>query len=361
MKRVSILLLLSVLAGCGGRGGEPSQGRDAATRTPIEVYVAESRSAVREVSATGTVAARQDVPVSAEAAGQVREVLVMVGDRVEDGDVLVELDDELAALALSQAAAQLLLAEADLDNAESGLRRATSLWKAGDIADADFEAAERGAKAARAGHMAALAARSTAGRQLRNTEIRSPIDGVVAFVHVKEGHLIGIGTPAAHVVNDGTVEVEVGLNENQVVDVVPGARASLRVRAYPGETFGARVEYVGPKADDLTRTYPVRVVATNERGLLRSGMVAEVTLTAREFEDVILIGRDWVVERFGEPTIFVVADSTAVVRKVSLGRVIVDEVIVTSGLTPGDLGVSVGYDQLTDGDPVDIRNDAEEK
>ncbi|MFH1501942.1 MAG: efflux RND transporter periplasmic adaptor subunit [Candidatus Eisenbacteria bacterium] len=355
MKRMLVLLLVVALAGCGGRGGASSESEARGARTPIEVHVAASSAAVLEVSATGTVAARLDIPLSSEASGQVRDVPVRVGDRVREGDVLVKLDDELAALGVRQADAQLLLAEADLDNAEAAFRRTSELWKKGDVSDSDYEAVERGAKAARAGHMAALAARSSAGRQLRNTEIVSPIDGVVAFVHVKVGHLIGVGTPVAHVVNDDVVEVEVGLNENQVVDVRAGSRATLKVRAYPGETFGAEVEYVGPKADDLTRTYPVRVVAPNSKGLLRSGMVAEVTLRAREFDDVIVIERDWVVERFGELSVFVVADSVAVVRKVRLGRVIGDEVIVTSGLEPGDGVVSFGYDRLTDGALVDVR------
>lgn len=357
MRRLPILLLLFVLAGCGGSGGDAPEGGDAEVRTPVEVYVVEAGSAVLEVSATGTVSARDDVRVSAEAAGQVREVPVKVGDRVEEGEVLVKLDDELAKLAVQQAEAQLLLAEADLDNAEASLKRARKLWKEEDLSDSDFEAAERVAKAARAGHMSAIAARGTAGRQLRNTEIRSSIDGVVAFVYAEEGHLIGVGTPVAHVVNDDTVEIDVGLNEDQVVDVRKGGRATVRARARADETFRGKVEYVGPKADDLTRTYPVRVVVHNGDGLLKSGMVAEVTLAAREFDDVIVIERDWIVDRFGEPAVFVAVDSTAVTRKVALGRILGDGVIVRSGLEQGDLVVSFGHDQLVEGARVDIRNE----
>ncbi len=355
---VALILLLSAAAGCGDRGGADETGA-VETRTPIEVYTVAPTNAVLEVSATGTVEARDDIAVSAEAAGRVLEVPVKVSDRVAEGDVLVKLDDELAALAVQQAQAQLLLSEADLDNAEASLRRITNLWKAGDVSDSDREAAERAEKVARAGQMAAAAARASAGRQLMKTEIDSPVDGVVAFVHVEEGQLVAIGTPVAQVVNDATVQVEIGLTESQVVDVRAGGRADVRVRALPGEVFKGTVEYVGPKADEMNRTFPVRVVVPNPNGRLRSGMVAEVALAAREFKNSIVIERDWVVERFGEPSVFVVADSTAAVRKVSLGRIVGDRVVVTSGLEPGDEVVSFGYDNLTDGALVDVREGLE--
>ncbi len=354
---VVVLMLPPALTGCGGRPGDGEAAGTAEARTPVEVDVVEPHTAVLEISAVGTIEAREDILVSSEAAGQVVDVPVMVGDGVAEGDVLVRLDDELAELSVQQADAQLLLAEADLDNAEANLKRVTNLWKGGDVSDSDHEAAERAAKVARAGHMAAAAARASAGRQLRNTEIGSPIDGVVAFVHVEGGQLVGVGTPIAQVVNDETVQVEIGLNENEIVDVRRGAPASVRIRALPGETFAGTVEYVGPKADEMTSTYPVRVVVPNPKGRLRSGMVAEVTLTARRFEDSIVIERDWVAERFGEPSVFVVVDSTAAVRKVRLGRIIGDGVVVTSGLESGDRVISFGYDQLTEGAPVDVRNE----
>jgi len=354
-----LLLVVLLAAGCGAPGGEPpGTAQEDQTATPVEVYVVERGSAVLEVSATGSVAARGDVAISAQVAGQVLDVQVKVGDHVGEGEILVQLDDELAELALDQAEAQLLMAEADLDRAEAALRRATELWREGDLSDSDFEAAEAAAKAARGSHMAARAARGQAARQLRNTGIESPIDGVVGFVYVEEGQLVGVGTPVAHVVNDDTVEVEVGLNENQVAGLRGGRRASLRVRAYPGDVFRGEVEYVGPKADELTRTYPVRVVVPNARGRLRSGMVAEVTMAAREFGDVLIIERDWVVMRFGEPAVFVVADSAAELRRVTLGSIIGDRVIVTSGLEPGDQVVSFGQDQLSEGALVDVRNGA---
>lgn len=354
---MAVLMLPPALSGCGGRPAEGETAGTAEARTPVEVDVVEPHAALLEVSAVGTIEARKDIVVSAEAAGQVADVPVMVGDGVAEGDILVRLDDELAELSVQQAAAQLLLAEADLDNAEANLKRVTTLWKGGDVSDSDHEAAERAAKVARAGHMAAAAGRASAGRQLRNTEICSPIDGVVAFVHVEEGQLVGVGTPIAQVVNDETVQVEIGLNENEIVDIRRGATAAVRIRALPGETFAGAVEYVGPKADEMTSTYPVRVVVPNPKRRLRSGMVAEVTLTARRFEDAIVIERDWVVERFGEPSVFVVADSTASIRKVRLGRIIGDGVVVTSGLEPGDRVISFGYDQLTDGAPVNVRNE----
>ncbi len=347
-------LAVVVLSGCGGRGGPPEGAR--APAVPVEVHAVDTGSVTATIAATGTIVARDDVLISAEANGQVKDVPVKVGQRVEKGQTLVLLDEELAALGVKQAEAQLLLAEADLANAESNLRRATTLWESGDIPDADHETTERLAKAARAGYMAAEAGLGSAQRQLRNARIVSPIAGVVAFVHAEEGQLVGLGTPVARVVNDSWLEIELGLNEDQVVEVRPGRSAKVRVRAYLDMTFAGTIEYVGPRADDLSKTYPVRVVLRNEGRRLRGGMVAEVTIATADIENVIVIERDWVIERFGEPAIFVAADTLAQLRKVLLGKVVGARVVVASGLERGDLVVSLGYDQLSDGTRIDVKN-----
>lgn len=343
-----------VLSGCGGRGGPPEGAGSPAV--PVEVHAVDTGFVTATVAATGTITARDDVLISAEANGQVKEVPVRVGQRVEKGQILVLLDEELAALTVKQAEAQMLLAEADLADAESNLRRATTLWESGDIPDADHEATERLATAARAGKMIAEAGLASAQRQLRNARIASPLNGVVAFVYAEEGQLVGLGTPVAHVVNDSWLEIELGLNEDQVVDVRPGRSADVMVRAYPDEVFEGSIEYVGPRADDLSKTYPVRVVLKNEGRRLRGGMVAEVTIATADIEDVIVIERDWVIERFGEPAVFVAADTLAQLRKVALGKVVGARVVVASGLERGDLVVSLGYDQLSDGVRIDVKN-----
>jgi RND family efflux transporter MFP subunit len=348
------MVLVLLAAGCGPRGGGPPD-EAAPAAVPVEVTEVTLESVVSTVTATGTVAARHDVPVSAEASGRVSEVPASVGDRVVAGQTLVRLDSELAELALRQAEAQLLVAEADHETAEANLERARVLWENGDISDSEFETADRAAKAARGALLAADAGRSSAARQLRNTAIESPVGGTVALVYAKVGHLISAGTPVAHVVDDSSVEIDIGLNEDQVADVRSGQRADVAVRALPGEVFRGRVEYVGRRADDRTRTYPARIVVANPRGRLRSGVVAEVVVAAREYEDSVLIERDWVVDRFGEPAVFVAADSVAVIRKISLGQTIGDRVVVQDGLEPGDLVISFGFQQLTEGARIDVR------
>lgn len=358
--KISLMAAGSVLAatifvtgGCGPRG-DPGEER-AAESVPVRVVEIVTGPVTATVTATGTIKARDDVPISAEAGGRVLEVVARVGDRVSEGDVLVQLDAELAELSLRRAEAQVLLAEAELADAEVGLQRAQRLWESGDIAAAELEAAERRAKSARASFAAASAGLGSAERQLRNTAIQSPIDGSVAFVYAEEGQFITVGMPVAHVVNDDVVEIELGLSEDQVPDVRPRRTATVRVRALPGESFDGKVEYVGRRADDMTKTYPVRVVLRNSAHRLRAGMVAEVTIAAKEFSDVVVIERDWVVERYGEPAVYVASDSLAVLKRLVLGKAIGNRVIVTSGLAPGDLMVTFGHDRLTEGSLLDIK------
>ena len=359
MRRALLALMIPIaLAGCGRPGGAAEERSE--PRVPVRVERIARTSVTQIVTSTGTVKARDDVPINAEAGGRVEEVAVRVGDRVSAGDVLLRLDAELAELAFRQAEAQVLVAEAQLEDAEASLERTRSLWQSGDVADAEFEAVERAAKSARAGLAAAEAGLGSADRQLRNTAIETPIGGTVAFVYAKRGHQVAIGSPVAHVVDDDVVEIELGLSEDQISDLRPGRSATVRVRALRGESFTGRVEYVGRRADDMTKTYPVRVVVKNRAHLLRSGMVAEVEIVAREYSDVVAIERDWIVERYGEPAVYVAADSVAVLRKLALGRTIGSMVIVASGLEEDDEMITFGHDRVSDGAAIDIKGEHED-
>ena len=358
MKRLMAVVpvIALVIAGCG----RPGEGSDESRRpapVPVEVTAIERSSITAFVCGTGTITARDDCLVAAEAGGRVVGIPVVVGDDVEVGGVLVVLDDELPALAVKQAEAQLLMAEADLRDAEAGLKRASYLWKSGDISDADYEAIETRAIAARGLHMTAEAALAGSARQLRDTLVTSPIAGTVAFVHVEKGQLVAPGTPVVHVINDAELEVDLGIAEGDVVNVKPGARAEITVRPLPGEIFRGRVEYVGPRADDLTKTYPARVTIRNRDRALRAGMVADISVAAHVMRDVIVIERDWVFDRYGEPAVFVAVDSVAVRRKISLGRVVGARVVVLAGLESGDKLVTLGLSQLNDGTRIGIKTE----
>lgn len=357
MRRLLFVLLTAALAasGCGG-GGEEEVARGPVA-VPVEVLTLEAEDALATVTATGTLAARDDVPISAEATGRVAEVLVTVGDRVSEGELLVRLDDELAGLALRQAEAQLLAAQADLADAERAYERSRVLLDEGDISQAEFDGADLRFKASKSAFLSAQAGHASAERQLRNTAIESPIDGTVAFVQAEPGHLINIGAPVAHVVNTSTLEIEIGLTEEQAVEVRPGRKAVVRARSLPGREFTGRIEYVGPRADDRTKTFPARVVLRNGDRTLKAGMVVEVTIATRQYDDAIVIVRDWVVDRYGEPAVYVVVDSLAELRRVKLGQVLGDRVVVDDGLVAGEKLVTLGYDQLSENALVSIKNE----
>jgi RND family efflux transporter MFP subunit len=181
------------------------------------------------------------------------------------------------------------------------------------------------------------------------------VDGWVAFVHVEVGHMVALGAPVAHVVNDAAMQIDLGMSQDQVSGIRSGSSAEVRVRAVPGRAFKGKVEYAGPRADDMTKTYPVRVVLPNRSRELKSGMVAEVTVTTASFDDVVAIERDWVMERYGEPAVYVAVDSVAVMRKLELGRVIGDRVVVRSGLEPGDMLITLGLENLSENVRIDVK------
>ena len=181
----AVLLAAVLLRPSGGEG--TGEGEASADPIPVITEVIQARDVHEIVSGVGTVLAFHDVTVSSETSGKVVEVYAEVGDRVEKGDPLVQVDDELRRSAVEAAEAQLMLAEANFQKAKRDLERSEGLFKTQDISEMELEGARLAAKSAEANYLQAKAALRTAQRRSKDTRIVSPISGQVALRHVDLG------------------------------------------------------------------------------------------------------------------------------------------------------------------------------
>ena len=262
---VAVLVVLAV-AGCGAPSwSRRQQAEIGRARSRVEVDAADTVTAT--VTATGTIRAEDDVRSARRRTGACLEVPARVGDSVAEGDVLVQLDDELAELGLQQAEAQLLLAEADSttpnpvsDSSAASGRTATS------PTPTTRRPSARQVRRARR-FMAADAGLAAAERQLRNTEIEHSRRGT-RRVHSRRGRAPHSHRRRRWRMSSTTTRSRssFGLSEDQVADVSAGpARRGPRASASRRELRGYGSSTSARRADDMTRTYPVRVVVGNAR------------------------------------------------------------------------------------------------
>jgi RND family efflux transporter MFP subunit len=327
---------------------------------PVEVQTVERSTVTETISAVGMVEAWHDVAVSAEASGKVIEVRADEGDAVKKGSVIVRLDDELAALGVAQAEAQVAMARANAAKMKRDLRRAEELFGTKDISESRIEEVRLGAETAEAALQSAEVALKMGRRQLADTQVRSPINGKVAVRRVDVGEMVAPGAPVATVVDLSRVNVRIMVSETEIAKFRVGQKAHLTVAAYPNERFEGKVSKVGLKADFQTRSFSVEiVVARNPDERLKAGMIARAEVEVRTYADVLLIPQDAVLDRSGEKSVYVVGSDKAAKRSLILGRRWDEQVVVERGLNVGDRLVVAGHEKLSEGTKVEVGNQPE--
>jgi len=283
----------------------------------------------------------------------VRAVRVSLGQRVRAGEVLLELES----VALGEAQSQYLEARGALELARRAAERADGLRKEQIASEKEWlqarqehEAAEIRTRAAReklvrlglsAPEVEALPSRgSTAGRG--SLSLRAPAAGLVLEMHAVPGELVRPDQSILTVGDLSDLWLWADLYEDQLGRVLSAGRAPLRaavaVKAFPGEVFPGRVDFVGPTMDEKTRTVKVRIAVKNPSGKLRAGMFAAVQLHLPGEEEALAVPRSAVLSDEGRSFVFVHSHGEYFIRRqVETGRSSLDWVEVRSGLQGGEL------------------------
>ncbi len=342
---IRYLLCLSIIcftfSGCGG--GEPEEGSVSQSTAKAEnsgrnyttqkVVMQKIDDEVREV---GTVQAYQEVQVSPEISGKIKKIYCNVGDRVKQGTLLVKMDDESRQIALRQKKALLKKAEAMREKALKDAQKGGSLFKEGVISDSESDDIQLDKHIADAELDLARADVAKAEKELRDTKIAAPFDGKVALEDVEIGIIVTPGQNLLTLVDITRVKILVTISELDITRLSVGSTAEVVIDSLPGLHFSGRVENIGLKADDNTRTFPVEIVVLNEDENLLPGMVARVTITSKEPKEVIMIPKRAVRTVKGRAVVYVMHQEKVVQKRIYLGKEAGEKVIVERGLVEGD-------------------------
>lgn len=361
--------------------------------TPVVVSRPERRSLARSLTYPGNLRAGNTAVAVPRISGRIERVLVGENERVNAGEVIVELESEMVRIQMEQARAAWRAALAqyeearrgapeeeienaratieqsreDLESARADLNRTERLYEAGTVSRADFEDAQNQFQSAETQlanaqrslrlleqgaseeQLAAAEANADAARrqfelarlQFQYSRVTAPVSGTVSRITVEEGNTVNVGTPLLSIINDDLIYVSVHVPERHYGSVVRSLDSgvlSARVRpvAYEGELdFDGRVSFVGNTIDPQSRTFEVEIATENTAGRLRPGMFVNVELVLDVVEQAIAVPSTAIVRRNGEQVAFVLApgDSTrAISVPVELGIESEGWVEVVSGI-----------------------------
>jgi len=316
-----------------------------ATQPPVPVIavVAETRQIATPIEALGTLYANETAVVSANITATILRIRFEDGQRVEQGDVLVELTNR-------EQLAQLQEAEVSLADAERQLARARQLVESRVLSRQELDDRVRAVDIARAQIQAVQA-------RLADRLIRAPFDSVVGLRQVSVGTLVTPGMPVATLHDDSVMKLDFSVPETLMAQIAPGQGLVATSRAYGDEQFKGNVASLDNEVDPVTRSIRVRAIIDNADSRLKPGMLMIVDLRSDEREAVMIpeeallpLGRNqfvMVVEPHEDGFLARRQEVQTGFRQPGL-------VEITGGLQAGQKVVTYGNFRLQTGQPISI-------
>lgn len=336
---LALALACLALAGCGD---EPAAARGGGGPREISVVSAgvTARPVTRTIEGVADVLAAEAVTITAEAPGRVTAILFEPGARVRRGQVLVRLDAE-------QEAADVATRRAEAAELEARLGRLRRLAAEGAIARGRVEDLEAQLGAARA--------RTASSRTLLDeTTIRAPFAGTIGLREVSPGALVQPGTELVTLDNIDTVKLRFTVPENAIGRLRLGANVIARSSAHPGREFTGRLRAIDSRLDPAQRSLAVEARAANPGGLLKPGMLAEVTV-ATETAAGLTVPPLAVQVRGNTQFVYAIEGGCARRVEVAIGQREPEWLEITRGLREGQRVAVEGLQSLTDGAAVGER------
>jgi RND family efflux transporter MFP subunit len=391
---LSIAIAAAVFAGCGSDPSARALPENPVDARRVRLGTATEAQVARTVTATGTLAAEDQVVLGAKVVGRLSEITVDLGSRVRKGQSIARIDPndyrlrvDQAAAALQQARVRLGLpaegasdqidpeqtalvrqAAAVLKDARLTHDRMVELWDRKFIARAELDTAVSQLAVAEGRYQDAIeevrnrqavivqrrSELEIARQQLADTVIVSPMDGAVSERQASVGQYLAAGSPIVTLVRIDPLRLRLAVPEREAGAVGIGQTVELTVEGDPTKHEG-RVARLSPTIAENNRTLLIEAEVPNARGLLRPGSFAKADIVVEAGQKIVTVPLDSIVTFAGIEKVLSVADGKAVEMRVRTGRRVGDRVEITDGITVGHR-VIVQPGNLVGGQPVTVVN-----
>lgn len=322
------------------------------------------------IYATGSVFPDRESKVAAKISGMVERVFVEEGDQVEEGELLVQLDQKDLLITERQCQAAVMVAEMQLKEAELRVenlrkernrlaslleKRVVSQQKYDEI-DTAYSMAAMGLEVIRAQILSTRENLAMARQKLRDTTILAPFSGLIVQRFINQGEYVSTmpPTPLFLLMNIDTVKTEIGLPEADLSRAALGDPVDITVDAYPHHTFRGTVSNINPTVDPLSRSFTLKVQIPNKDQRLKPGMFARATIYPEIHEHAIVVPFKAVVTSGEHARVYVLEGNRVKLRKVTIGITDEEQIEVIKGLTEGEVIAVDGHHGMPDNSKVRV-------
>ena len=361
--------LAVIVSSCSGEGNKAQKSKDVSQNVlKINTAAAVGRSLHRTIEITGTLAPWEEIVVGNETPGTVDKIFVDLGDKVEEGKLILKLNQQDARANLESAEAlldtnirALERAKAVWTDAELNLKRYMNLFTEGvasisqrDAVQTQYNVADAQLKQAEAQVNHAKAQANLARKHLADTEIRSPIAGHIKKKLVSAGEVLKDKTPLFIVVKNDPLKFQGSVPESFAPHIRIDQDIVIYIDAFPNESLSGKIIRTSPSIDIQTRTLSIEALIPNPKSSLKSGFFAKAVIVMKEEKDIPFIPEASVYSFAGINKVYVIAEGMARERSVKTGMRDAGMVEITNGLKPGEIVATTGLDQLFEGAKIQL-------
>lgn len=330
----SLALAALMMTACGGEQKTDAAATKAEEKPEVKIEKVSMQSVPQTETYTATVESDVKNNISPNTPYRIERVLVDVGDQVRKGQVLVTLD-----------ASNLRQLKLQIENQRIEFNRTDELYKVGGASKTEWDKAKL-----------QLDIMETQYKQMsENTQLVSPINGVVTARNYDDGDMYGSGGPVLTIEQLNPVKLLVNVSETYYKQVANGMPVEVTLDAYEGELFAGKVTTVYPTIDAATHTFPIEVTVPNTGNKVRPGMFARATINFGDVQHVVVPDMA-VVKQIGsgDRFVYVYKDGKVSYNKVQLGRHMGEYYEIISGVESGSEVVVAGQVRLVDGKEVTV-------
>lgn len=285
---------------------------------------------------TGTFEPDRETKISAEVQGKINSILVDLGSYVRQGQSLIQLDNSLLRL-------QLEGVEIQINGLKKDVERYTALAQADAIQGVQLEKTK-------IAYESALVQKATLEEQIRKSSIRAPFSGVVTAKMTEVGAFAAPGMPLLQITDISNLKFTINVAENELSKFEMKQPFTLFADAYPTLALQGNVSMIGSKAN-MGNSFPVQFSVKNTPDLqIKSGMFGKVSMDgANVLKDKIVIRSSAIVGSDIKPQVYVVRENKAYLQDIIIESRTANQVIVSEGLSVGDVLVTTGFINLFEG------------
>ncbi len=338
------MALLTLLAACSEEENPIGNGPSGRGAMSADYVVVNPRPVANTISVTGALMPAESAMLSAQTAGQVKEIYFSEGEKVKKGQLLVKLDDRQWLAQRNKLNAQLNTAQKDVNRKEQLSDIQGVSQSALDDASLQVESIE--------------ADKQELEVMIEYAAIRAPFSGQIGLRSVSPGAYLSAGSPVARLVQLDMLKLEFNVPERYATQIREGQAVRFTI-AGSDSSYSATVYATEPAISESSRALRIRARVPNEENQLIAGAFAEVTLSLDSIADAMLVPTEAVVPQLNEQIVYQIKNGTIKSIKIKQGIRLPRLIQIQSGLSPGDTVMVSGLLQAKEGAPVKAGNQIE--